>query len=59
MWEKRSFYTLLPQNGSILEMSNEDYSKIRKQIKSKKYKLLLDLAWYTGERWGAGSAAAP
>lgn len=37
--------------GAII--SDSEYSKIRKQIKSKKYKLLLDLAWYTGERWGA------
>ncbi|MBN3877959.1 tyrosine-type recombinase/integrase [Nostoc sp. JL23] len=28
-------------------------SKIRRQIRTEKYKLLLDLAWYTGERWGA------
>lgn len=33
-------------------LSDFDYSKIRKQIKSRKYKLLLDLAWYTGEQWG-------
>lgn len=39
--------------GQASILSNEEYSKIRKQIKSKKYRLLLDLAWYTGERWGA------
>ncbi|GAX46207.1 integrase family protein [Tolypothrix sp. NIES-4075] len=39
--------------GQASVLSNDDYAKIRKQIKSKKYKLLLDIAWYTGERWGA------
>lgn len=41
------------RNGQAAILSNTDYSKIRNQIKSQKYKLLLDLAWYTGERWGA------
>lgn len=39
--------------GQAAIISDGDYSKIRKQIKSKKYKLFLDLAWFTGERWGA------
>jgi len=39
--------------GQACLLSDSDYAKIRKQIKSRKYKLLLDLAWYTGERWGA------
>ncbi len=39
--------------GQACLLSDSDYSKIRKQIKSRKYRLLLDLAWYTGERWGA------
>jgi integrase/recombinase XerD len=46
----------MPKNnrhGQAAVLSNSDYSKIRLQIKSPKYKLLLDLAWYTGERWGA------
>ena len=34
-------------------ITDEDYCKIRKKINTPKYKLLLDLAWYTGERWGA------
>jgi len=38
------------QSGILTE---SDYGKIRKQIKSQKYKILLDLAWYTGERWGS------
>ncbi|ALF51863.1 integrase [Nostoc piscinale CENA21] len=41
------------RNGQSAIMTDSDYSKIRKQILSRKYKLLLDLAWYTGERWGA------
>ncbi|MBD2344175.1 tyrosine-type recombinase/integrase [Anabaena subtropica] len=41
------------RNGQSSVITDSDYSKIRKQIKSRKYKLLLDLAWYTGERWGA------
>lgn len=41
------------RNGQAAILSQSDYSKIRKQIKSQKYKILLDLAWYTGERWGA------
>lgn len=41
------------RNGQSAVLTDADYSKIRKQIKSKKYKLLLDIAWYTGERWGA------
>lgn len=41
------------RNGQSAVITDTDYSKIRKQIKSRKYKLLLDLAWYTGERWGA------
>jgi integrase/recombinase XerD len=43
----------IDRHGQACLLSNDDYSKIRKQIKSKKYRLLLDLAWYTGERWGA------
>lgn len=39
--------------GQAAILSESDYAKIRKQIKNQKYKLLLDLAWYTGERWGA------
>ncbi|MBE9210513.1 site-specific integrase [Nostoc sp. LEGE 06077] len=41
------------RNGQSAVLTDSEYSKIRKQIKSRKYKLLLDLAWYTGERWGA------
>ncbi|MEH2000588.1 MAG: tyrosine-type recombinase/integrase [Nostoc sp.] len=37
--------------ASVFTMS--ECSKIRRCIKSQKYKLLLDLAWFTGERWGA------
>lgn len=41
------------RHGQAAVLTNSEYSKIRQQIKSRKYKLLLDLAWYTGERWGA------
>lgn len=41
------------RNGQAAILTNQEYSKIRSQIKAQKYKLLLDLAWYTGERWGA------
>ncbi|BCL34245.1 hypothetical protein NSMS1_06920 [Nostoc sp. MS1] len=41
------------RKGKAAVISNDEYSKLRKQIKTQKYKLLLDLAWYTGERWGA------
>ncbi len=39
--------------GRAAVISDADYSKIRRQIKTDKYKLLLDLGWYTSERWGA------
>ncbi|MHC5673432.1 tyrosine-type recombinase/integrase [Nostoc sp.] len=41
------------RNGQSAILTESDYSKIRNKIKSQKYKILLDLAWYTGERWGA------
>lgn len=39
--------------GQSAILSDSEYFKIRREIRSSKYKLLLDLAWYTGERWGA------
>jgi integrase/recombinase XerD len=41
------------RHGKAAVLTDEDYSKIRRKIRSHKYKVLLDLAWYTGERWGA------
>ncbi|MBE9202119.1 MULTISPECIES: site-specific integrase [unclassified Nodularia (in: cyanobacteria)] len=41
------------RSGKAAVLTDNDYSKLRRNIKSLKYKLLLDLAWYTGERWGA------
>lgn len=41
------------RHGKAAILSKEDYSKIRKQVRSKKYKLLIDIAWFTGERIGA------
>ncbi len=40
-------------HGKSSVISDTDYAKIRSCIRSKKYKMLLDLARYTGERWGA------
>ena len=41
------------RNGKASILSDRDYLKIRSFIRSKKYKLLLDIAKFTGERWGA------
>ena len=41
------------REGQAAVLTYADCSKIRTQIKSRKYKLLFDLAYYTGERWGA------
>ena len=41
------------REGQAAVLTYADCSKIRTQIRSRKYKLLFDLAWYTGERWGA------
>jgi integrase/recombinase XerD len=41
------------RSGQAAILSDAEYSKLRRNIKTAKYKLLLDLAWYTGERWGA------
>jgi integrase/recombinase XerD len=46
----------MPKNnrkGKAAVITNAEYSKIRQQILRDKYKLLLDLGWFTGERWGA------
>lgn len=39
--------------GQAAIISDVDYQKIRKSTTDKKYRLLLDIARYTGERWGA------
>jgi integrase/recombinase XerD len=41
------------RNGQAAILSNEDYSKIRKNLKNLKHKLIWDVAKFTGERWGA------
>ena len=41
------------RHGQAGIISDSDYSKLRKNIKTLKYRIFLDLAWYTGERWGA------
>jgi len=43
----------IDRHGQSAIISDADYVKIRKGLKSKKSKLLLDLARYSGERWGA------
>ena len=40
-------------HGQAAIISDADYQKIRKSTRDKKYRLLLDIARYTGERWGA------
>lgn len=40
-------------HGQAACITDTEYSKLRRQIQTQKYKLLLDLGWYTGERWGA------
>lgn len=41
------------RHGQSAIISDTDYVKIRKQFVRKKWRLLLDLARFTGERWGA------
>nr|WP_322714204.1 tyrosine-type recombinase/integrase [Nostoc sp. ChiSLP03a]MDZ8215429.1 tyrosine-type recombinase/integrase [Nostoc sp. ChiSLP03a] len=41
------------RKGKAAVITNAEYSKIRQQILTEKYKLLLDIGWFTGERWGA------
>ncbi|MBW4665372.1 MAG: tyrosine-type recombinase/integrase [Chroococcus sp. CMT-3BRIN-NPC107] len=41
------------RHGQAAIISESEYVKIRAQLRSKKYKLLLDIARFTGERWGA------
>lgn len=41
------------RHGQAAIISELEYQKIRKCLRSKKYKLLLDIARFTGERWGA------
>jgi integrase/recombinase XerD len=46
----------MPKNnrcGRAAVITDSEYSKIRRQILTEKYRLLLDLGWFTGERWGA------
>ncbi len=41
------------RSGQAAILSNTDYSKILNNIQKEKYKLLIQIARYTGERWGA------
>ncbi|NJN13172.1 MAG: phage integrase family protein [Richelia sp. RM1_1_1] len=38
--------------GQSAVISYEEYIKIRKQYANSKHKLIFDVGWYTGERWG-------
>lgn len=38
--------------GQAAVISYEEYIKIRKQYTNCKHKLIFDVGWYTGERWG-------
>ncbi|MEO0686876.1 MAG: site-specific integrase, partial [Cyanobacteria bacterium J06649_11] len=39
--------------GQAAIITTDDYIKIRKHQKNAKHKIILDIAWFTGERWGA------
>jgi integrase/recombinase XerD len=41
------------RSGKASTINDSEFAKIRRNVKTIKYKILLDLAWYTGERWGA------
>ncbi len=41
------------RHGQAAIISEFEYQKIRKSLRSKKYKLRLDIARFTGDRWGA------
>ncbi len=41
------------RHGKAAIIKPQEYTSIRRAIKSEKYKLLLDIACFTGERWGA------
>jgi integrase/recombinase XerD len=46
----------MPKNnrhGKSSIFSESDFQKLRRSLKNRKHKLLLDIAWWTGERWGA------
>ena len=38
--------------GQSTVLSKIDYQKIRKHQSNSKHRLILDVAWFTGERWG-------
>jgi integrase/recombinase XerD len=46
----------MPKNnrhGQSSIFAPADYAKLRRAVKNRKHRLLLDIAWWTGERWGA------
>jgi integrase/recombinase XerD len=43
----------LDRHGKAEPMKFDEYRKIRNGFKSESHKLILDIGYYTGERWGA------
>jgi integrase/recombinase XerD len=43
----------LDRHGKAEPLKFEEYKKLREGFKSEAHKLILDIAYYTGERWGA------
>ncbi len=41
------------RSGQAAILAEKDYTKIIKHVNKEKYKLLIHIARYTGERWGA------
>lgn len=39
--------------GQSAIITTDDYLKLRRLQRNAKHKLILDIAWFTGERWGA------
>ncbi|MEM7715413.1 MAG: site-specific integrase [Cyanobacteria bacterium P01_A01_bin.68] len=39
--------------GQSAIITTDDYIKLRRFQRNQKHKLILDIAWFTGERWGA------
>lgn len=39
--------------GQAPVINNDEFARIRRQVRSQKYKLMLDILWFTGERCGA------
>jgi integrase/recombinase XerD len=49
----RGIFVKNNRHGQSAILSNVDYLKIHRQLKSNSHRLFFDIARYTGERWGA------